>query len=283
MPPPLRVMSFNIRYDNPADGANAWPARRELALRTIRDADADVIGLQEVLASQAEEIKARFIEYEFVGVGRDDGAERGEMAPILFRRSRFQLVEGGHIWLSPDSRRPGTIGWDAACPRMATWVRLRFLSHPLNEITIVNTHWDHQGRAARRESARLMRRMAEALAGSPLILLGDFNCGPESSPYITLTRATGNQAELFDAHDGNPMLRRQGTYHGFTGRAESERIDWVLYNRRFELLDAAIVQEAANVSDGPQATGSRGTLYPSDHFPVMAKLRLLPASTWRGM
>jgi endonuclease/exonuclease/phosphatase family metal-dependent hydrolase len=270
MPAPLRVMSFNIRYANPDDGPDAWEPRRPLTLRVIREYDPDVLGLQEVLAGQAEDLLAGLEGYDFVGVGRDDGHLRGEMVPILYRRNRFQLVAGGHIWLSSEPERPGSIGWDAACPRMATWVRLRFLDSPLNEVVVVNTHLDHRGRAARRESAQLLRRLTDSLSGSPLILMGDFNCGPDSSPYFTLTRAAGNLAELTDAHAGDPRLAGQGTYHGFRGRAEGARIDWILHNRRFETVSAEIIQ----THEWPRQ--------PSDHFPVTATLRLLPVTKWSG-
>jgi endonuclease/exonuclease/phosphatase family metal-dependent hydrolase len=271
MPPPFRVMTFNIRYGTADDGANSWPHRREHVLTTIRDYDPDILGLQEVLASQADELRAAFPKYGFVGVGRDDGERAGEFAPVMFRRSEFQLVRAGYFWLSERPERPGVLGWDAACPRLVTWVRLRCVRSPANEIQVINTHFDHRGERARLESARLIRKLVDSLAGTPIILMGDFNCGPGSDPYRALTAETGNLAELLDAR----VLLNQpetdtGTYHAFRGGRAGERIDWILHNRRFR-------PQAADI-DQRQFDGR----YPSDHFPVTATLELRAATKWRA-
>ena len=183
MPPPLRVLSFNIRYGTADDGTNRWSYRRDLVIQTIRANAPDVIGMQEVLAFQADELRQALPEYEYVGVGRDDGVRGGEAVPIMFKRERFVPVDLGHIWLSPQPDQPGLCGWDAACPRMITWVRLGFRKYPLNSFYVFNTHFDHHGERARLESAKLLRRATDALGGKPLIVMGDFNCGPGSPPY----------------------------------------------------------------------------------------------------
>jgi endonuclease/exonuclease/phosphatase family metal-dependent hydrolase len=257
------VLTFNIRYAAADDGPNAWELRRDLAIETIRTHDADVLGLQEVLASQAAELRAALPEYGFVGVGRDDGAMQGEFVPVFFKRKRFELVDYGHFWLSEHPDRPGSVGWDAALPRMATWVRLRFKDAPLAEITVVNVHFDHRGPRARCESARILRRLAESLGGQPLVVLGDFNCPPGSEPHWILTEERSHPTALRDAWIalGNTEADA-GTYHAFTGTAREGRVDWILISRRCEVVDAAI--------DRTQ----RGGRYPSDHFPVMATLRL---------
>lgn len=272
MPDPFRVMSFNIRYGSADDGANSWPQRRELVFRTIRADDPDVIGLQEVLLFQANELRDELSDYAFIGAGRDDGAEKGEMAPIMYRKDTFDMLAYGHVWLAEDIKRPGVCSWDAACPRMFTWVGLRFRRRPLNGVIIVNTHFDHVGKQARLESAKIVRRMTDSLGGKPVVVLGDFNCGPESPPYNVLTGDRGNLAELRDAwamrwrdEDG------AGTFHGFTGEPSRERIDWILFNRRLEALDTAIDRREFNGR------------YPSDHFPVTATLRLLPATDTGAM
>lgn len=282
MPEPIAVMSFNIRYANAADGPNRWELRRELALRVIRDADADVIGFQEVLASQLDDLAAALPEYQHVGAGRDDGVRAGEAVPIFFRRQRFDLVEGSHFWLSDDPHTIGTIGWDAALPRMATWVRLRFRNRPWIEVYVLNTHFDHRGARARLESAKLLSRTIESLGGLPIVLMGDFNCGPGAPPHQALLNAPSTSGALRDsfvAATGEPPPsgaasaggRAHGTYHGFDGAPDTPRIDWILHNRRFHAEQAAIVR-----------THAAGR-YPSDHFPVTATLRLLPATDLGGM
>jgi endonuclease/exonuclease/phosphatase family metal-dependent hydrolase len=266
VPGPFRVLSFNIRYAAADDGPNAWELRRDLAVATIRCHDADILGLQEVLASQAADLRAALPEYGFIGVGRDDGAAQGEFVPVFYRQKRFELVDYGHFWLSEHPDQPGSVGWDAALPRIATWVRLRFKDAPLTEITVVNVHFDHSGQRARRESARMIRRLVESLGGQPLVVLGDFNCPPGSEPYWILTEERTHPTALFDAWAalGQPEADA-GTYHAFTGMPREGRIDWILASRRCAVDEVAI--------DRSQRDGR----YPSDHFPVVATLRLPPA------
>ncbi|MBU0640073.1 MAG: endonuclease/exonuclease/phosphatase family protein [Planctomycetes bacterium] len=269
MPDPIRVMTFNIRYGTAPDGPNHWELRRDLVIETIRAHDPDVVGLQEVLADQAEAICDALPDYAFVGVGRRDGALAGEFVPIMYRKELFLATDTGHFWLSEHPNQPGSVGWDAALPRLVTWVQLRFKKNALNEIYVFNTHFDHRGSRARLEASKLLRRVVDSKGGTPIIVLGDFNCGPNSAPYWTLTGDTSNLAELRDPY---VMLKRNeleaGTYHAFNGRREGQRIDWVLHNHRFEPQEVEIDHR---VFDGR---------YPSDHFPVTATLRLLPATDW---
>ena len=272
MPAPLRVMSFNIRYGTASDGENRWENRREFVFETIRDYDPDVIGLQEVLAFQAEELRAALPDYEFVGVGRDDGARAGEFAPIMYRKKTLKLIRAGHFWLSDEPGRPGSVGWDATLPRLATWIVVGFKQSPLNQVCLANAHFDHRGAQARLESAGLLRRMLESKAGQPFVVLGDFNCGPGSPPYRELTADRGNLAELHDPFVTlGSELADVGTYHGFQGGDGGDRIDLILHNRRWEPIEVGIVREP---HDGR---------YPSDHYPVTATLQLLPATRWGSL
>jgi endonuclease/exonuclease/phosphatase family metal-dependent hydrolase len=256
-PAPIRVMSFNIRYAAADDGCDRWDHRRTLAVETIRAHDPDVFGLQEPLASQMEDLRTALADYDSVGVGRNDGVAAGEFVPIFYRRSRFKLVEEGHFWLSKRPAEAGSIGWDAALPRIATWARLRLAEAPACEVQVVNVHLDHVGRNARVESARMIAGLAEKLAALPVLVLGDFNCDPDSEPYGVLTSGSIGLCDAFAKTTDSG-----GTYHAFTGKAQGGRIDWILFNRRFECVDAAVDQRNF---DGR---------YPSDHFPVVATLRL---------
>lgn len=271
MPPAVRVMTFNIRYGTADDGANRWEARAALVVETIRANDPDILALQEVLAFQADQLRDKLPGHEFIGVGRDDGERGGEMAPIMFRRSKFSLVAGGHYWLSPRSDQPGSVGWDAALPRIVTWARLKFVSHPLNEIYVLNTHFDHEGVTARLESARLLRRVIESIGGQPVLLVGDFNCGPGSPPYRVLTEDRRNAMEMYDAHSASAPSRGSGTYHGFHGARDGERIDWILHNHRWRVCDTGV------------DTRMYGTRYPSDHFPVTATVELVAVTRFGAM
>ena len=228
--------------------------------------------MQEVLAFQADELCAALPEYEYAGAGRDDGARAGEAVPIMYRRELFKPVDGGHVWLSPEPDQPGLRGWDAACPRMVTWLRLGFRKYPLNSFYIFNTHFDHRGEQARLESARMIRRMTDVLGGKPIVVTGDFNCGRGSPPYEVLTADNRNLAELTDAYAALELPEDgAGTFNGFAGHTNGPRIDWILTNRRFEVLDATIDRRAF---DGH---------YPSDHFPVTATIRLMAATSSGAM
>lgn len=268
MPDPVRVMTFNIRYAGGDSGPNAWNQRRPRVLNTIRQANPDILGLQEVLAYQADELRKELQNYGFIGVGRDDGQSKGEFAPIMWRRSHFKLLRHGHFALAEDTDTPGIPGWDAALPRIATWTVLAYRHAPLNKLFVLNTHFDHVGQQARIQSARLIRDVVESMGGRPIIVMGDFNCPPGSPPYHILTADRQNLAELRDVF-ANPQSAPQqtlGTYHGFDGKPDSERIDWILHNRRFQVIEATINIRHFN------------NQYPSDHFPVQATLRLLPAT-----
>ncbi len=145
----LVVVSSNVRYGTADDGPNRWEMRRDLLTETLRRTEADLIGTQEILPFQAEQLSAALERYEYLGRSRDLDDPAGEQCGIFFRRDRFVLLELGHFWLSDQPQTPGSRGWDAALPRMATWVKLydRRAQRPL---ILVNTHFDHVGREARR-------------------------------------------------------------------------------------------------------------------------------------
>lgn len=260
--PQVRVMSFNIRYGTAADGEHRWENRRELVLQRIRDARPDILGLQEVLAFQADELQAALPALGFVGVGREDGQSRGEFAPIMYRRRLFDLQDWGCVWLSPTPDIVGSQGWDAALPRIATWALLRMRARPHVEVFAINTHLDHVGTEARIESAHMLRRMADARGGQPVLLMGDLNCGPGSPPYAALTAHSSTSGLRDPWVELSSPLAAAGTYHGFTGQEQSQRIDFVLCNDYWEAVAVDI----------DRRTGE--STYPSDHYPVRATLRL---------
>lgn len=197
-PADLRVMSFNIRYGTASDGEDHWEKRRELLFTTIEAFKPDLLGTQEVLAFQADELKKRLKGYGFVGAGRDDGKGEGEMTPIYFRTDRFEKLDEGHFWLSETPETPGSKSWDTSLPRVASWVKLREKASK-REFYFLNTHFDHRGRTARLESAKLVRKRLAALPGdSPIVVTGDFNSGEGSEPYQALVG--GANPKLIDAY-----------------------------------------------------------------------------------
>ena len=141
----VRVMSFNIRYGTANDGINRWDLRKEFLVETIRNFDPDLLGTQETLASQKDYLAQAFPQYEAVAAGRDDGKLAGEMAALFYRRDRFEPIEQGHFWLSQSPATVGSKGWDAALPRVATWVKLKDLRSPdAKPILFLNAHLDHK-------------------------------------------------------------------------------------------------------------------------------------------
>lgn len=260
--PTLRVMSFNVRCSHTNDGENAWPRRRELLAETIRTFDPDLLGLQEVCPDQATYLRTELPGYQAVGGGRDDGREEGEASPVLFRQERFALLEDGQFWLSETPAVIGSIGWDAALPRICTWARLRdkTTDHALLHL---NTHWDHQGVVARHESAKLINAQIRKIAGNDwVVLTGDFNLYEDSEAFRTLVGAHTEPAQLVDGYRQLHPQREpnEASFHRFKGTVEGSRIDWILHSKRFVVKSAEIMRT------------SQERRHPSDHYPVTAEL-----------
>jgi endonuclease/exonuclease/phosphatase family metal-dependent hydrolase len=281
----LRVVTFNVRNCTAPDQHNRWEHRRGLVVEALHRHDADLIGLQETRWSQVTFLREQLCDggdYGCVGVGRDDGRDdhegAGEFAPIFFRRSRFEKLAEGHFWLSETPEVVGSKGWDAALPRIVSWVRLRD-RHGGRTIRHLNTHLEYTGVRARQASAKLLRqRIATLDATDALVLTGDFNDGEGSETYEALLSAGGaDEAILVDAYRAvhprgraaSPESCNEGTYHGFDGRGQWQRIDWVLCRR--PLMPRAAAIDRWNLAGR----------YPSDHFPVVADLAwAAPPSSW---
>lgn len=266
-PPPLKVMSFNLRYGTAKDGANAWEQRRDLVLETIRTFAPDLLGTQEVLDFQADFLSQHLRTHSFHGVGRDDGRAQGEYCAIYFRDSRFERLDSGHFWLSETPDLPGSVSWDSSLTRMCSWVLLRDRLVEDGAFVFGNTHWDHRGKQARLESARLIREKINELKGElPVILTGDFNTTEDDPPYAVLAGAREGGEPLLDAY--RIVHPRRGpdeaSFNGFAGTREGSRIDWILHSPEFRTLNAMI--DHTHELDR----------YPSDHYPVEAVLRLIP-------
>jgi endonuclease/exonuclease/phosphatase family metal-dependent hydrolase len=257
-------MTFNIRYDNPNDGVNAWPNRREWVASLIRFHGADVVGVQEALAHMLTELDQRLPGFARVGVGRADGRARGEFSAILYRTDRLALLDSGTFWLSPTPEVVASKGWDAAIERVATWARFRDRRTGCSLLHL-NTHFDHMGEQARQESARLIRRRLPGLAaGLPMVVTGDLNADPTSGAYRILTRDTiaGASPPLSDAM----TVSRSGHYGptsswtAFKAIEPNRRIDYVLVSSAVEVLSHGIL---------PDSWDGR---FPSDHLPVLASV-----------
>ena len=263
---PVRVMSFNIRFGTARDGDNHWDRRRDFVVETIKAFHPDLLGTQETLGFQRDYLAKALPDFDVLGVGRTDGKEGGEMMALYFRRDRFEKLDGGHFWLSENPEVVGSKSWDSSLPRMVTWVKLRDRKQPGNRpIVSFNTHFDHMGKVARLESARLIRRrLAAEQEGSSLILTGDFNAGEESEPYRALFEE--NAAMPSPVRDvfrlAHPdRTEEEGTFTGFKASSvRGARIDWIGASRDWKVEESAIDRT------------SRDGRTPSDHFPVTAVL-----------
>jgi endonuclease/exonuclease/phosphatase family metal-dependent hydrolase len=261
-------MSFNIRYGTAEDGANAWPRRRDLLARTVLACEPDVLATQECLADQAAFLREALPGSGFAGAGRDDGALAGEMCALFWNAARWAKLDGGHFWLSETPEAAGSRGWDAALPRIASWVKLRATDDSTLAFCVVNAHFDHVGEVARRESARLLRERSLTIAGGlPLVIAGDFNAPADANadgPYALLTTPAGGAGSGFvDTYRSlSPPGPDEGTYHAFAGTTTGARIDWILVSPDIAPVAAAIDRT------------SRAGRYPSDHFPVTAVVRI---------
>jgi len=264
---PVRVMSFNIRYGTARDGENAWAKRRDFLVETIVAFDPDLLGTQETLADQRDFLAGKLNGYAAFAAGRDDGKDAGEMAALFYRKDRFEKLDGGHFWLSETPDKPGSKGWDAALPRVATWVKLKDLTAAEGKpVLFINAHLDHRGVKARLESARLIRAKAAELGkGCRVIITGDFNAGEGSEPYGGLFDKLEDQASpVVDTFRVTHPTRgkSEGTFSAFKADAtDGDRIDWIGCSRDWEVRLAGIDR---TTKDGRT---------PSDHFPITAVLR----------
>ncbi len=256
----LRVMSFNIRYGTAQDGDDHWDRRKDLVIKTVAQFSPDLLGTQETLEFQADYLTEQLSQYSYFG--RSRMKTPNEHCGIFYKTSRFTWLAGGHFWLSDTPEIPESQGWDAALPRMASWVLLsdnRDDKSPA--ILFVNTHFDHRGQTARAESAKLIRqRLASlsAIAAQPrIVVTGDFNTGENSEPYRELLE--GNH-ELLDTyrHTHPTRSENEGSFNGFRGETQGARIDWILASPQLKCSSAEI--------DRSQFDGR----YPSDHCPVTA-------------
>ena len=260
----VRVMSFNIRMDNPEDGLNQWSNRKDFACEMIRFHEPDLIGAQEVLHHQLMDMKQRLPEYESVGVGREDGKEKGEYSAVFYRKDRFKLLDQQTFWLSENPDAVGKKGWDAACERVVTWVKLEDKTSG-KVFYFFNTHFDHMGKIARQESCKLLKNKVNVIAGgAPVVVTGDFNASPKSGVILSLTDLQDplhltNSRELASFRYGPEF-----SFHDYGQLAP----EWLA------VIDYIFVKNVGKVIQSAVITDTKGPLYVSDHFPVMSVIEL---------
>jgi endonuclease/exonuclease/phosphatase family metal-dependent hydrolase len=262
--PPLCVMTYNLRYASDK-APDAWPERRPLMRELISSVGPDILGTQEGLHAQLLDLAADLPEYQWVGVGRDDGVVKGEFMAVFYRPARLELLGTNYFWLSDTPEVPGSTTWGNSNRRMVTRLKMRDRVTG-QEFFLFNTHFDHQIQVAREKSAELVRQRVTALDTKlPVILTGDFNAGAgRNKAYDILTdgRFFIDGWEVAKTRRGEGV----GTFNGFkAAQPDGPRIDWIL------------TRGAVTVDRAEIFTFARNGQFPSDHFPVAAWLRLGPA------
>ena len=255
-PAPLRVMTFNVRTTiNVDDGPEAWPRRRDLFIATIRAAHPDVMGTQELSQMQGDYVVSKLPGYAWFGIDRQ-GGHADEHMGVFYRRDRLDLVEQGNFWLSETPDVVASNTWHTPFPRMVTWGLFEDKA-TTKRFYLFDTHFpyrDEDEPIRTKEAGILLDQITKiATGGLPVVLTGDFNTTPDSDAYKQIA------AKMTDVRKGAPEVGGPDkTFHNWTGKP-TQQIDWMFETGFTPLSDTTL-------------TTHRGTLYPSDHFPVLATL-----------
>ena len=255
----VQIMTYNLRYDNPNDGVNRWDERKESMVALINDYRPDIFGIQEGLHHQVEYLAENLSIYEYIGIGRDDGKQKGEYTALFFDRTKFSVLEESTFWLS-DSSDMISVGWDASMERICTY---GLFKHATTQKTIwvFNSHFDHIGVTAREKSAELIIRKIKGLnqENVPTVLMGDLNALPDSKPIAHLKTVLDDGLLI----SKTPLYGPSGTFTGFNPELKvDKRIDYI-FTAKLNVLSYGHI-------DKKRADNN----YISDHLPVLVKLEL---------
>lgn len=260
----IKVMTFNIRYDNPQDSINAWPNRAGILCELLMEEKPDLLGLQEALWYQYEQIDFSISGYSSVSRGREDGKKKGEMNPVFYNINRFGLIRDSTFWLSEAPDKPGSKGWGASLPRIVTWVELKDKRNK-ESIFYFNTHFAHDSDSARIMSAEILLKEVKRIAGkNRFVITGDFNMSPESKAYSIITESSSSRPLLKDSYmisetkpDGPGY-----TFNGWSDEPGKNRIDYIFVKRGIKVLNHSTIIK------------KEGQIFVSDHWPVKAIISL---------
>jgi endonuclease/exonuclease/phosphatase family metal-dependent hydrolase len=257
-PDVLRTMSFNIRYGTAEDGPDHWNHRRSRVFRLLEEHPADLIGLQEALSFQIEELRRERPFLRSIGVGRDDGRNAGEFSAILYDERRLEPLRTDTFWFSDSPQVPGSRHWGNRVTRICTWAFFRDRESG-RFFYVYNLHLDHESQPSREKSVELLlERVRNRGTDDPVVIMGDFNVG-ETNPVIATLRGAGFQDTFRILH---PEATDVGTFNAFRDQFQPDKIDAIFVDHRWKTLSAEIVRSRY---DGR---------WPSDHAPVTATLRL---------
>ena len=281
----LTVATYNVRNANAGDSANGngWGQRCPVITQMVRFHGFDIFGTQEAFLHQLKDMKGALPGYDYIGVGRDDGKNKGEFSAIFYRTDKFEVLEQGNFWLSETPDKPSK-GWDAALPRICSWGHFKCKDTGF-EFLFFNLHMDHIGKQARVESAYLVqKKMKELGSNLPAILTGDFNVDQTHSSYKALVEI----GQLCDSYEASELrYATNGTFNSFSPDNFTEsRIDHVFVSPVFHVKKYGVLTDTyrsvkdqgdkVQAKDAPQEIALRQyeARTPSDHFPVKVVLEV---------
>ncbi|MEA4935346.1 MAG: endonuclease/exonuclease/phosphatase family protein [Paludibacter sp.] len=282
----INVATYNIRNDNQGDviNGNGWKQRCPVICQLIQFHEFDIFGSQEVKKNQLDDMLNAMPEYGYVGVGRDDGKDKGEYSPIFYNKNKFKLLDAGHFWMSQITDRPNK-GWDAALPRICSWGKFQ-MNDGGKSFWLFNLHMDHIGVVARSESAKLVLDRIKTMCGkNPVILMGDFNVDQFNEAYLLLN-SSGIMKDVYDTSGLKYALN--GTFNNFDPNLTTDkRIDHIFVSKQFKALRYGVLTDTYR-SDIKQDSLIRSNNFPkevsllssqarmpSDHFPVLTTLEFV--------
>ena len=252
------IMSYNIKLDYPKEGKNSWTNRKPFFINQIKFYEPDVLGVQEAMPNQMKDMDSLLVNYSFVGVGRDDGKDEGEFSAIFYKTAKFNIVKSNTFWLSETPEKVG-MGWDAVCNRICTYVLLEDkISGKM--FWVFNTHFDHVGAEARKNSATLIIKKIKELntENHPVVLTGDFNMESDHESIVHIKKTLKDSKDIADITFGP-----EGTYNGFHfDRPVTRRIDFAFVSKDVHVNKYAVLSDNWDLQ------------YPSDHMPVFIKINL---------
>lgn len=251
------LMTYNIRYGNKWDTENRWEDRKIGIIQLLNEYKPAILGIQEGLIHQVQYIDSCLLNYSYIGVGRDDGKIKGEFTAIYYDTIKFKVLENSSFWLS-ETPNTVSVGWDAALERICTYGLFE------NRITkkrmwVFNTHFDHMGESARKNSAQLILDKIHQLNRQdyPVILMGDLNLSPEEKPIQLIKKQMDDALEIAQKTFSGP----KGTFNGFNDEPIEKRIDY-FFTHKFSILSYSHIDD--RLSNGN---------YISDHLPVLVLVK----------
>jgi len=251
--------TFNLRYDNPKDSGNLWKDRAPVAASLIRFHEFDIVGTQEGLRNQLDDLQKSLPEYAWYGIGRDDGQAKGEHSAIFYKKEKFNVIDSGDFWLSEHPEKPG-FGWDARNNRICSWIKLKEKAGK-KSFYVFNVHYDHRGIEARKESSKLIMQKIQSIAGNqPVLLTGDFNGNHQSEWYAFINN--GNLLKDALLQVTKPYVNN-GSFNSFqSNNPSNDIIDHIFLSKHFRATRYGILTDTYHGK------------YPSDHYPVLTELVL---------